>query len=349
MIKIAIIGTGNMAGGHVNNYKDLRGVKVVAGVDLDATRAADFCEKHDIPHAFSSIKELLASCDFDAASVVTPDAFHVPCALPLIKAGKHVLCEKPIAPDAKEGKKLVTAAKKAGIINMINFSYRNASCLQKANQLVTAGKLGNIRHFEAHYLQCWLSSPVWGDWKTNPNWLWRLSTKHGSQGVLGDVGVHIADLTCFAANDTVKTINGHLKTFDKAKNNRIGEYPLDANDSAFMRIELENGGTGTISASRWASGQINSLALCLYGDKGGLRLDLDKSDSELEVCIGTDLKKAQWKTLKCKKTPSIYHRFIKSIKTGKNDQPDFEHGWKIQKILDACITSNKQKKTLRVR
>ena len=115
-----------------------------------------------------------------------------------------------------------------------------------------------------------------------------------------------------------------------------------------MRVELAGGGLGTICATRWASGQPNSLALVLYGDKGGLRLDLDKSYSELEVCLGKDLEKAKWKTIKCKATPSMYQRFVTSVKKGKNDQPDFERGWRVQQILDACIKSDSSGKPVKL-
>ncbi len=349
MIKVAVVGTGGMAKSHVENFKKIKGCKVVAGVDVNQQRAEEFCKTHGIAQAYSSVSDLLKSCDFDAATVVTPDAFHVGCSLPLLKAGKHVLCEKPLAPVASEAKKLVTAAKKAGVINMVNLSYRRSCALQEINKIVASGKLGAIRHFEANYLQAWLPSKIWGDWRTCEGWLWRLSEGHGSKGVLGDVGVHITDLATFAANDSVKTVNGELKTFHKAKGDRIGEYKLDANDSAYMRVELAGGGVGTICATRWASGQPNSLTLRLYGEKGGIRLDLDKSYDEYEICMGANLDKCKWQTVKARKSPSIYERFISSIKSGKNDQPDFVRGWEVQKVLDACIKSDKEKKTITLR
>ena len=349
MIRIAIVGTGGMAHSHAGNYQKIPGCKIVAGVDVDAARARAFCDKFKIPAAYSSVAELLRACAFDAASVVTPDAFHVPCALPLIRAGKHVLCEKPIAPTAAEGKKLVAAAEKAGVVNLINFSYRNSSALQAAQALVASGKLGAIRHFEAHYLQSWLASKVWGDWRTSPGWLWRCSTAHGSKGALGDIGVHIVDLATFAAGESVRTVSARLATFEKAAGNRVGEYVLDANDSAYLRVELSGGGIGTICATRWATGQANTLALALYGDKGGLRLDLDKSWNEYEVCIGGDADKAQWKTITCKPTPTIYQRFIRSIRTGRNDASDFRRAWEVQRVLDACFDSDQNGKTITLR
>lgn len=340
MIKIAIVGTGGMANAHAKAFQAIRGCKLVAGVDIDSDRVNSFCRTHGIPAAYGSVAELLKKCDFDAASVVTPDSFHVSCALPLVKAGKHVLCEKPIAPTAPEGLKLVKAAERAGVINMINFSYRNNPVLHLAHDLVAAGKLGRIMHFEAHYLQTWLTSPVWGDWHTTPAWLWRLSTAHGSKGALGDIGVHIVDLATYVADQKVTSLNARLKTFSKAPGDRVGEYVLDANDSSYLRVGLAGGGIGVISTTRWATGQKNSLNLALYGDKGALRLDLDKSGNELEVCLGKNVATAQWENLKCPPLPNMYERFIRSIRSGRNDASDFRRGWEVQKVLDACFVSN---------
>lgn len=342
MIRIAIVGTGGMANAHAGAYNKMPGCRVVAGVDVDPARLQAFCDRHGIAGRYASVRELLKSCDFDAASVVTPDVFHVPCALPLVQAGKHVLCEKPIAPTAPEGRKLVNAAAKSGVINMINFSYRNHAALHAAHELVAAGRLGRIMHFEAHYLQSWLSSKVWGDWRTAAGWLWRCSSAHGSKGALGDIGVHIVDLATYAAADRVVSLDARLKTFDKAPRNRIGEYVLDANDSAYLRVELAGGAVGTICATRWATGHANSLALTLHGEKGALRFDLDKSGVELEVCLGADVDKARWKRRVCRPTPSIYQRFIRSIRTGRNDASDFRRGWEVQKVLDACFVADRK-------
>ena len=243
----------------------------------------------------------------------------------------------------------MVAAEKAGVINMINFSYRNAPVLHHAQKLVASGKLGRIMHLEAHYLQTWLTSPVWGDWKASPHWLWRLSTAHGSKGALGDIGVHIVDLATYVANERVKKINATLKTFDKAKGGKIGEYTLDANDTALLQVELEGGGIGTINTTRWATGQINSLKLSLYGEKGALRLDLDQSRDTLEVCLGKDVKTATFKTVPSPKSAKLNERFLKAIRTGKEDSSTFRRGWEVQKVLDAAFTSDETKKTVTLR
>jgi len=232
---------------------------------------------------------------------------------------------------------------------MINFSYRDHSVLHAAHALVASGQLGRIMHFEAHYLQSWLSSRIWGDWRTTPTWLWRLSSRHGSGGALVDTGVHMVDLATYVAGEDIRTVNARLKTFPKAKGNRIGEYVLDANDSAYLRVELKCGSLGSINITRWATGQENSLTLALYGETGALKIDLDASGRQMQVCLGSDVDKARWKTRNCRSTPSMYRRFIKGIQTGVNDASDFRRAWTVQKCLDACLTSDAQQKTITLR
>ncbi|MCX6958859.1 MAG: Gfo/Idh/MocA family oxidoreductase [Verrucomicrobia bacterium] len=188
---------------------------------------------------------------------------------------------------------------------------------------------------------------MWGDWKTTPAWLWRLSSKHGSKGVLGDVGVHILVFASLPVGP-IRSIQARLKTFTNLKGKRMGEYPLDANDSALMQVEYANGALGIIHTTRWATGHANSLYLRVHGTKGALRLDLDKSYTELEICLGKDIHKANWKTIKASQTPSIYERFITAVRTGKQGEPDFARGAEIQKTLDACFESDRLGQAVRV-
>ena len=267
MIKIAIVGTGEMAHSHASGFETIRGCKVVAACDIVQEKAEAFARKHHIPHVYEDVEHMLKDLKIDAISNVTPDSSHAPISLLAIAKGKHVLCEKPLAMDFPEAKGMAVAAKRGGVINMVNLSYRNCPALYKARELVHGGQIGQVMHFAASYLQSWLSSKCWGDWRESSNWLWRLSQKHGSQGVLGDIGVHILDFASYAAGD-IKTVNCRLRTFPKAKGNRIGEYVLDANDSAVVIAELANGALGTIHTSRWATGHKNSLQLRIYGDRG---------------------------------------------------------------------------------
>jgi len=241
------------------------------------------------------------------------------------------------------------AAQQAGVINMVNFSYRNSCALQKAAEAVRAGKIGRLMHVESSYLQSWLVATSWGDWHTTPAFTWRLSTKHGSLGVLGDVGCHIYDMTTLLCGD-IAEIDCHLKTFDKGiPGDKIGEYDLDANDSFISTVVFANGAVGTIHSSRWAVGHMNSLKVYAAGDEGAIEVDLDSSYSEYRICSGMkNINSATWKTVKCAPTPNNYQRFIRAIKTGINDVNDFANGAKIQAYLHYSLLSDKKRKAVEV-
>ncbi|MCW4149256.1 Gfo/Idh/MocA family oxidoreductase [Halomonas sp. 18H] len=341
MIRLAIIGAGGMAGEHARQFHALEGVELVAVCDLDGDKAHAFADEHDIPAVYTDLEAMLARDDIQAVSNVTPDGVHRATTLAAIAAGKHVLCEKPLATNAADAEEMAAAAREAGVINMVNLSYRDAPAIQLARELVAEGRLGRVMHVDASYRQSWLVSDAWGRWDQDSQWLWRLSEAHGSKGVLGDVGVHILDFASFPVGD-IAAVTCRLKCFDKAPDNRIGEYTLDANDSALMQVEFANGALGTVQATRWATGHHNSLTLSVHGDRGALRVDLDAARDRVEVCLDEDVHPAHWRELTAPPTPSIYRRFVDSVASGINDQPDFARGAALQKVLDACFTADTQ-------
>jgi predicted dehydrogenase len=340
MIRVLIVGTGGMANDHAEAYAKMGGVSLVAGVDTDPDRLADFCAKHDIPNGFASVEEAIAWGAFDAASNVTPDGVHRVTTLPLLAAGKHVLCEKPLAANAADADEMAQAAADAGVVNMVNLTYRNVPALIAAAKMVANGDIGEVRHFEAAYLQSWLTQAAWGDWKTESQWLWRLSTQHGSMGVLGDVGVHILDYATFVAGSDAASLSCRLTTFDKAEGNQIGEYPLDANDSMNMHMQLENGAVGVIHASRFASGHLNDLSLRIYGTKGGLDVRFEGWESRLRACTGDDLEATKWVDVPTPDVPTNYVRFIDAVRNAEQVFPDFRRGAALQAVLDLAVASD---------
>ena len=346
-VRLAILGTGGMANHHALQYRQIRGCEMVAAADVDPERVKAFCEKHEIRQAFSSVDDLLAGAEFDAVVVVTPDAFHAPLSIRCLEAGKHVLCEKPLALNHAEAKKMVAAADRAGRINMVNFSYRNWPAIHGIAKVIESGRLGDLRHVEASYLQTWLSSTVWGDWRSSPNWLWRLSTRHGSQGVLGDIGVHILDFATYPAG-RIAEVYCKLKAFPKAPGNRIGAFRLDANDSAVMTVVFANGALGTIHTTRWASGHPNRLYLKISGTKGTVEFDSEKSIDSYRICAGRDLAKTIWKEVKAPRVLTNYQRFIRAVQTGEQVQPDFARGAEVQRLLDAGFESDRTGRPVRI-
>lgn len=127
----------------------------------------------------------------------SPDAAHYPVTLACLKAGKHVLCEKQLAPNARDAERMRRAASTAGVVNMVNFSYHDWPAIQVIAQRVREGAIGAIRHVETSYLQSWLAGTVQRDWRETLGPLWKLSSAHGIRGVLGDASVHIIDFATF--------------------------------------------------------------------------------------------------------------------------------------------------------
>jgi predicted dehydrogenase len=349
-VNLAIVGTGTMGHFHAENYKKLRGIKLAACYDLNLERAEAFAAEFKIPAVYNDLSKLLKHPGLDGISNVTPDSAHAKIAIAAAKSGIHILSEKPLATDVDEGRTMLRAVRKAGIINMINFSYRDSSALQAAAARMARGYIGRVMHIEPGYLQSWLTQAAWGEWRTNPTWLWRLSKKHGSFGTLGDVGCHLYDATCFLAGP-IKNLSCRLKTFPKGiKGNRIGEYRLDANDSFVTHAEFKNGALGVLHATRWASGWHNRLRFAIYGDEGGIEIDLANDYNTYRICRGKkNLETEKWETCNARKTPNMYKRFADAIRTGKEYSSDFENGLQVQKYLEYSQISDEKQQTVTIR
>ncbi len=341
LVRILIVGTGHMAQSHADAYRTINDALIVGAVDTNKNQLGEFCERNSIKNEFTSVEDAIDWGKFDAVSNVTPDSAHYPTTLPLIEAHKHVLCEKPLALSYQQAKELADKANHEDIIHLLNLTYRAVPAVQKAAQLVSSGEIGNIRHFEASYLQSWLTQSAWGDWKSSPQWLWRLSTEHGSNGVLGDVGIHIIDFATFVMGQMPVNVSSKMHTFDKmpstSPKNQIGKYSLDANDSFVMCAQLSNGALGTIAATRFASGHHNDLRLRLYGDEGGMEVLFENNESRLNVCIGDNLKDAIWEEIDCPEVPSNYHRFVNAIQNKGEAGPDFYRGAELQSLINKLL------------
>ncbi len=345
-VRLAILGTGSMARQHAERFAATEGVKLSAGIDVNEGQLEVFCKTHGIERQFQSLDEALAWGEFDAIANVTPDSIHHSTTVAALKAGKHVFCEKPLATNHKDAEEMARVASEMHVIGMVNLTYRNVPALQKARELVKAGAIGEVRHVEASYLQSWLSSRYWGDWRTESRWLWRLSKGHGSNGVVGDIGIHILDFASYGAASEIANVTCRLKAFEKVPGNQIDEYTLDANDSFVMAVEFENGALGTIHASRWATGFADDLSLRLFGSKGGLKVSYGDRDATglripaLDVCLGDDIHTQMWRRYPLGAVESNYERFIRAIRQGETLEPSFVHAANLQAILDRAMEAD---------
>ncbi|MBX3583646.1 MAG: Gfo/Idh/MocA family oxidoreductase [Rhizobiaceae bacterium] len=337
--RLLLLGTGGIAAHHVEEFAAISECEIVACADAIAGRSAVFAAENGIGRAFDGLDEAIGWGGFDAAINCTPDGVHKETTLALLAAGKHVFCEKPLAPRYADALQMTEAAERAGLVNMVNLTYRNSPAIQRARELVRAGEIGALRHVEAAYRQSWLVSKAWGDALTEPKWLWRQSSAHGSTGVLGDVGVHILDFASFGADDAFVSVKAELVTFPKVEGGRVGDYLLDANDSVAMTARLASGALATVVATRFATGYLNELSLSLHGTRGALRVETDGVKSSLSACLGSDVDDAVWRTVETPQVRRNARRFADALLSGQNGDPSFRRAAEIQKVIDAAIES----------
>lgn len=347
-MRLLILGTGGMAGSHAKAFSAIEGVELVAGVDTNAERLQTFCDTHGIENRFTALADALKWGDFHAVANVTPDPAHHPTTMQILAAGKHVFCEKPLATNHALALEMTETVEKSGLVGMVNLTYRNVASLQKAREMVVAGQIGEVKHVEASYLQSWLAQPAWGEWSKEQQWLWRLSSKHGSLGALGDIGIHVLDFASYAANTDVADVFCRLKTFHKAPGDQIGEYILDANDSFAMSVGFANGAVGVVHATRFASGHFNDLRLRVYGSKGGLEVTNTGDLGTLRASIGDDMLKPEWKDIALAPVTTNYHRFAEAVRKGKTEEPSFRRAANLQRVLDLSVQSDSKHGDLKV-
>ena len=310
-------------------------------------------------------RELVARDDVGLVDVVTPGNSHHEVVLAALEAGKHVICEKPLANTLSEAKEMVEAARSAGTVNTVCFNYRRAPAVQLAKKLIDEGRLGTIRHWRATYLQDFIMDPGFP-------LIWRLKKDLAGSGALGDIGAHIIDLSRFLVGD-VSEVVGMTETFVKERpleeasaggglsasgGVETGEVTVD--DAAAFLARFENGAMGTFEATRFAAGRRNKNAFEINGSKGSIAFDLERMN-ELEVFFVDDDNDVQgFRTVNVTEPGHPYvgawwppghiigyeHTFVHTmkdlmdgIKVGKSPSPTFEDAYRVQAVLDAVERS----------
>ena len=349
LIRIAIIGTGGISSSHFTKLSQDPDAQITACCDLSKKLARKFAAERGIPSAYDDMTEMLDKEALDAVVISTSDAAHCPLSLAAVRKGLHVLCEKPMAVTLAEARRMKRAADKAGVVAMVNFSYREMSALEQACTLLGEGRVGRIMHVEASYLQSWLADSCWGDWRKKERFLWRMSCKHHG-GALNDIGCHVLDLvTCLVGS--IKTVACTMKSFQKGTpRNTWKGYKLDADDGFIATAEFACGALGVIHASRWATGYANTLRVRIFGDKGALHFETDGLKEALRVCVEPfHTRRGLWNTVPAADPKvTIHQRFLRGIRSGRSEAPTFEDGLKNQSLLEACRRSQAEGKAVRV-
>jgi predicted dehydrogenase len=206
-----------------------------------------------------------------------PNNMHAEPSIAAAQAGKHVICEKPLARDAEEALRMLEAVRRAGVRHMVGFNYRFVPALRQARDLVANGALGRIYHYRAAYLQEWLM-PHYGTPRE-----WHTDKQVAGSGALGDLGAHIIDLGRFLVGE-IKCVGALTRTFvsERPLPGGQGKGTVDVDDAFVATVEFENGAIGSLEATRFAGGNKNHQVLEINGEKGSLRFDLERLN-ELQV------------------------------------------------------------------
>lgn len=257
----------------------------VAGRNGDGVRAA--ADKLGWNSAETDWRRLIERDDIDLIDICTPGDTHAEIAIAALEAGKHVLCEKPLANSVEEAERMTVAAEaaaKRGVFSLCGFSYRRTPALALAKRLVEQGRLGTIRHVRAQYLQDWLSDE-------NAPMTWRLDKSRSGSGSLGDIGAHSIDAAQWITGQKISGVSALLETFvaerplagDLVGLGGHGEPGNDAprgsvtvDDAAIFSARFDGGPIGVFEATRYALGRKNAMRLELNGTKGSLAFDFEE-------------------------------------------------------------------------
>ncbi len=272
-LRAGIIGTGFIGPVHIEALRRL-GVEVVALCDLPHVVRA-LAAKHGIPQTFSDYRELLRSPDLDVVHITVPNRFHSEMSLAALKAGKHCICEKPLAMDTRETAQIVKLAKASRTVFAVNYNVRFYPAVLQLRQMVARGDLGEIIHVNGSYLQDWLFK------ETDYNW--RLLPKEGGKmRAVADIGTHWMDTASFILGAKIRSVFASLDTFHKTRKRPLGEvqtfskadasmkyatYKVQTEDFASVLLRFNNGTHGNLAVSQVAAGRKNCLRIEIYGSK----------------------------------------------------------------------------------
>ncbi|MEU2684630.1 Gfo/Idh/MocA family oxidoreductase [Streptomyces hygroscopicus] len=259
-------------------------MSAVCGRDADAVRAA--ADRHGWAAAETDWRSLIARDDVQLVDVCTPGDSHAEIAIAALEAGKHVLCEKPLANSVDEAEAMVEAARRAGErgqVAMVGFNYRRAPAIAQARRMVAEGRIGVLRHVRVTYLQDWIVDPEYP-------LVWRLRREYAGSGALGDLGSHIVDLAQYLAGERLIGVSALTETFIRERPLPAGAVagpggsgtggaargPVTVDDAALFTGRFGSGAVASFEASRFAAGRKNSLRIELNGDHGSLAFDLER-------------------------------------------------------------------------
>jgi predicted dehydrogenase len=311
--------------------------------------------------------EVVERDDIDVVDVCTPGDSHADIAIAALKAGKHVLCEKPLANTVAEAEEMTQVAEEGaaqGVFSCVGFNYRRVPALALASQLVSSGRLGQVRHIRAQYLQDWIVDPAFP-------LVWRLQKDKAGSGALGDIAAHIVDLAQFLTGERLVGVSGRTETFIQERPlpeaasglsgaGGAGSGAVTVDDAVAFFGSTDDGALATFEATRFATGRKNAMRIELNGSEGSLSFDFE-SMNELHVYDGNaPADDAGFRRILATEPEHPYvsawwppghglgyehtftHEiadFVRDVTAGRPPSPSFADGLAVQRVLDAVEQS----------
>ena len=362
-INIGLIGHKFMGKAHSHAYKDLNMffelksdiiMHTLCGVEDDLW---DTAEKYGFLNAEKNWVSVVNNPDIDIIDICTPDSSHVEIAVAAAQAGKHIICEKPMAINYSEACEMFRAVIENNVKNMCNFVYRGVPAIKLAKSIINSGKIGEIYNYRAQYLQDFALSPEFP-------FVWRMDKKVAGAGIIGDKGAHVIDLARYLVGEInevaaqSKVLMAQRKTADGT-----GVKNVTTSDTAIFMANFENGALGIFELSNMAAGRKNAMLIEINGSMGSIVFDLERLN-ELKVYYAKDdLAEQGFKTINVTEKAHEYmanwwpsghilgwehaflHQLYELIRAVENDtqnESNFIDGMKCQRIVEAIAKSDEQ-------
>ncbi|WP_047599940.1 Gfo/Idh/MocA family protein [Pseudomonas sp. RIT288] len=333
-------------------------------VDIDEELARDAAKQYGFAEYTTDWRDVINRPDVDIVDICTPNDTHAEIAIAAALAGKHVMCEKPMAMTVADAEKMQAAAQKTGVVTMVSYNYRHTPAIQMAKKLIDEGRIGKILSFRGYYLQDWGADP-------STPLSWRFNKAKAGSGTLGDIGTHVIDAARLLVGEFA-SVNSIVKTFIAERPLPAGRFfgpagqassekgQVDVDDAALTMIHFTNGVYGTIEVTRNAWGHHNQLGFEIHGTKGSIAFDYQRLN-ELRVAFADDpadtfgfrtIYSGPHQPFGDKLWPvagmgqgyidvkSIeWYNFLKAIAEKAPASPNFDDGLQIERIAEAILNS----------
>ena len=370
VLNVAMVGHSFMGRAHSNAMRQVGHFfelpfrivpKVVVGRSLERVEAAR--DQFGFEEASDDLDAVLARDDIDLVDVATPNDTHAPISMAALRAGKHVMCEKPLAMDLKEARAMAALAAKTGKKVGLWHNYRRCPAASLAQRMIARGDIGKVRQVRAVYLQDWLAS-------ADSPWSWRNTRAVCGSGAHGDLNAHLIDMTRFLTGLEFDEVAAAEETFTKRRKDGAGKSrPVDVDDAMVFLTRLSNGALGTYEATRVAPGRKNFNRIEVSGETGSIAWNLERMN-ELEVFRYDEPADGRgFRTVMCMDEPHPYAAhwwpdghilgyehtfvhtladFVQTLKGRKRFAPDFADGVACQAVLDAVLKAAQSRRWVKV-